>query len=156
MICNGEGSSYNTVDAYNANLVRTTPTETTIGRIFNAAASTGKHALVGGGQATSGDGTIVDVYDKNLARKTPVALSVARSRISGTGLGTNAIFAGGQPYASNGGVVDVFNKRLIRSVLSLNTPRQAMSAGKIGKYALFAGGYGTSGYSTAVEALTIK
>ena len=103
-------NSFNTVDAYNTSLTRSTPTPLSQARSSLAATTLGDYALFGGGNTgstriggTSGT-SVVDAYNKSLTRSTPTALSAYRLRLAATTLGDYALFGGGDrgsEYASS-------------------------------------------------------
>jgi len=88
------GSYKSAVDAYDTDLVRSTPTALSVARSRLAGASVGDYALFAGGYSGSYRDT-VDAYNTDLVRSTPTALSVARNRFAGASVGNYALFAGG-------------------------------------------------------------
>lgn len=101
----GTGTPYNTVDAYNTSLVRSTPTSLSQARGDLGATTIGNYALFGGGSTTllnTDNSTIVDAYSIDLVHSTPTGLSQARSNIAATTVGNYAIFGGGY-IGINGG-----------------------------------------------------
>ena len=135
----------NSVDAYDGNLTRTTPTWLSGVRYVLAAAAVGDYVLFGGGSDTYDYLSTVNAYNTNLTRSTPTSLSQARSNLAATTVGGYALFAGGTYSDSSGTheskVVDAYNTNLTRSTpteLSLN--RDNLSATTVGGFALFAGG----------------
>ena len=108
------GIPQNIVDAYNASLVRTTPTGLSQARGYLSATSIGDYALFGGG-ATSGifdNVSTVDAYNTSLVRSTPTGLSQARSLLSATSVGNYALFGGGT-YNQNTGYADTVDAYVV-------------------------------------------
>ena len=94
----GIGTPYNTVDAYNAALVRSTPTNLSQARGYVSATTVGNYALFGGGATTllnTDNSNIVDAYNIDLVHSTPTNLSQARGNIAATTVGNYALFGGG-------------------------------------------------------------
>ena len=98
--------SFDTVDAYNTSLTRSTPTALSQARDDLAATSVGNYALFGGGWAGSGSST-VDAYNLSLTRSTPTPLSEARSILAATSVGNYALFGGGWA-GSDSSTVDAY------------------------------------------------
>ena len=138
----GQGSTVSaTVDAYNNELTRTTPTALSAARYHIAAASNKNYALFGGGINTSGYVVAtVDAYNNSLTRTTPTALSAARYQMKATPVGDYVLFGGGEDSGFNSAkTVDAYNNSLTRTTPSeLSVTRCA--ATHVGDYALFGGG----------------
>lgn len=102
-----------TVDAYDENLTRITPTELSVARSELTATTIGNYAVFAGG--TSRDQSsyktymydVVDSFDRKLVRSTLTALESENNGISSTNIGNYALFAGGVYYDSD--VVDVYS-----------------------------------------------
>ena len=87
---------YDTVDAYNSDLTRSTPTSLSLARSYLSATTVGDYALFGGGMVEGyGYSDSVDAYDNTLTRSTPTGLSLARSELAATTVGNYALFGGG-------------------------------------------------------------
>ena len=141
---------YATVDAYDASLTRTTPTELSQVMTYLAATSVGNYALFGGG-FSDGASAVVDAYDQNLTRSTPTALSKARRDLTATTVGDYALFGGG----FNSNVVDAYGQNLTRSTpTELSQAREDLAATTIGNYALFGGGFNNR-FFAVVDAYSI-
>ena len=102
-----------TVDAYNTDLVRSTPTALSVGRVNLVGASVGDYALFAGGSGDDGYSSTVDAYDASLVRSTPTALSVARNFLVGVSVGNYALFAGGWGGGSYSSTVDAYHSVLV-------------------------------------------
>lgn len=143
------------VDAYNASLTRSTPTELSEARYELAGASVGNFALFAGGatySTASGERMLdtVDAYNSSLTRSTPTALSMKRFRFAGASVGGYALFAGGEEEIIGAGglatsrrsdTVDAYNGSLTRSTpTALSQARERLAGASVGNYAVFAGG----------------
>jgi hypothetical protein len=100
-------SGFSTVDAYDASLVRTTPTALSTARGQLAATTVNGYALFGGGYGT-GQSAVVDAYDASLVRTTPTAISVARSGLAAASIGDYALFGGGSNSSGYDSTVDAY------------------------------------------------
>lgn len=99
-------SYFSTVNAYNINLVRSIPTELSVGRGYLAATTVGNYALFGGGQFSSVS-NVVDAYDSNLVRSSMDNLLEERYYLAATTVGKYALFGGGtDAYVSDD--VDIY------------------------------------------------
>ena len=103
----GGGSSgntyYSTVDAYDTNLVRSTPTALSVGRKDFAATTLRGYALFGGGyNGIDIYFSTVDAYDTNLVRSSMDNLLEVRSGLAATTVGKYALFGGGNDGVSFG------------------------------------------------------
>lgn len=87
----------NIVDAYDANLTRTTPTELSVARYEIAAVAINGYAVFGGGKRdmSINFSAAVDVYDANLTRTTPTELSKETTLLAAAAVGNYALFGGG-------------------------------------------------------------
>ena len=117
----GGGYSYytlSTVNAYDADLTRTTPTSLSQSREYLAATSVAPaggsspqsgYALFGGGDSDSTRYATVDAYDATLTRTIPTGLSIGRNYLAATTIGNYALFGGGNSDSSSSNVVDAYN-----------------------------------------------
>ena len=134
-----------TVDAYNTNLIRSTPTDLSVARSNLAATTVGNYGLFGGGFCNEGSDNVfstVDAYNTNLTRSTPTELSVARFNLAATTVGGYALFGGGEKYEygvfRSLSIVDVYNSSLTRMCTDpLNSSADEFDATTVGDYALF-------------------
>lgn len=96
------------VDAYNASLTHSTPTNLNVARNSLTSTSVGGYGLFGGGKTSTSSGAVstVDSYDTSLTHGTPTTLSKSRYDLSATSVGNYALFGGGDNAVSN--VVDVY------------------------------------------------
>ena len=138
-------SGKSNVDAYNKELIRTTPTPLSIGRSKLAAVAVGEYTLFGGGEAFSGgygsESNIVDAYNGSLTRTLPQALDLARSNLAATAVGGYALFGGGYNGTTYVSAVDAYNESLTRTTPTpLLVGRVGVAAASVSGYALFAGG----------------
>ena len=136
---------YNTVDAYNTSLTRTTVTNLSAARYMMPATTVGNYALFGGGvsrhNSTDQYYDTVDAYNTSLTRTTATPLSKARYMAQTTTIGNYALFGGGN---NNGSIVDVYDASLTRTATTnLSIYRYMHAATTVGNYALFGGGYGS-------------
>lgn len=136
------------VDAYNASLVRSTPTALSVARRFIASVTFGNYALFAGGgkggtKARTAD--TMDAYNSSLTRSLPTVLSQTRDEMIAAKNKSYAIFAGGMNHdndTSTGWVwvatVDAYNSSLTRSNPAQQMPESILSAGgtTVGSYAL--------------------
>ena len=155
------GDTYSaTVDAYDQNLTRSTPTVLSQARRFLAATTVAPaggsipqsgYALFGGGYDGSSYLNVVDAYDSDLTRSTPTALSQARDSLAAKTVGNYALFGGGYVDGYSA-VVDAYNTSLTRSTpTELSQARVGLAATSVGNYALFGGGSNGS-YLDVVDA----
>ena len=138
------------VDAYDKNLIKSTPSVLSVARHGATAAAIANYAIFAGGSASSYSSdtqAIVDAYDENLTRTTATELSHDRDQFSATTVGNYALFAGGQKRDESSykdyfyDVVDLIDQNLVRSTLTaLHTGNNSLSSAIVGNYALFAGG----------------
>lgn len=99
--CNLEGSItslYNTVDAYNSDLVHTTATSLSAQRYDLMHAGVEGFAVFAGGKKDTNNNAsaAVDSYNADLVRSNPSSLSAARIEGAYASTGNYALFAGGQ------------------------------------------------------------
>jgi hypothetical protein len=145
MLFAGGTSSANNVDAYDDEMVKTTPTKLSQARIWIGSASNSNYVLLAGGNVGSDKCTaVVDTYDNSLVRGTATNLSVARQQVSGATAGDNILFGGGHAsgvYAT----VDTYDANLVKGTITdLSVARSNFTATNIEGNALFCGGYSTS------------
>ena len=166
----GLGDTYSaTVDAYDQNLTRSTPTVLSQARRFLAATTVAPaggsipqsgYALFGGGYDGSSYSNVVDAYDSDLTRSTPTALSQARNDFAATTVGNYALFGGGYVDGYSA-VVDAYDQNLTRSTpTELSQARTGLAATSVAPagdsspqsgYAVFGGGSNGS-YLDVVDA----
>ena len=140
------------VDAYDKNLIKSTPSVLSVARHGATAAAIANYAIFAGGSASSYSSdtqAIVDAYDENLTRTTATELSHDRDQFPATTVENYALFGGGFWYAPNGSlrtadttaVVDAYDQNLTRtSVSELSQARNRFAATTTGNYALLGGG----------------
>lgn len=137
------GSYGNIVDAYNASLVRSNPTNLLDRLTFSSAERAGDYALFAGGY---GDEVIisstVEGYDTSLVKTARTPLSSPRYNGASASVNGYAIFAGGiTKDIVNTNKVDAYNPSLVRTTLAnLSTARSDFAGVGIGDYAIFGGG----------------
>ena len=142
----GTSSSYNTVDAYDTSLTRSTPTGLNKSCYEIAATTVGNYALFGGYYTT------VTAYNTSLTRSTPTEMSNDRNRLAATTVGNYALFGGGHT-SKPVNTVDAYDASLTRSIpTALSEARRFLAATTVGDYALFGGGESSRDYSGAVDA----
>ena len=135
-----DGTAYSTVEAYDASLTRTFPTELSVARYTFSATTVGNYALFCGGYGADYRST-VDAYDTSLTRTLPAELSAARCDLKATKVGNYALFGGGYDSAGYYATVDAYNTSLTRTLpTELSVARADLSATTVGDYALFGGG----------------
>ena len=87
---------YSTVDAYNTNLTRSTPTDLSAERSSLAATTVGGYALFGGGEkyeyGAFRSSSIVDVYNSSLTRMCTDPLNSSAQEFGATTVGDYALF----------------------------------------------------------------
>ena len=99
-LANDSGSSV--VDAIDANLSHSLPTELSKARGRIAATTVGKYGLFAGGEATgSVNSNVVDAYDEALVRTIPNTLKTSRYNMAATTIGDFALFGGGRNSAGS-------------------------------------------------------
>ena len=153
----------NSVDAYNASLIKSTPSVLSMARHGIAATAVAEYTIFAGGSSSSYSSdtqAVVDAYNGNLTRSTPTELSQNRDQFPATTVGNYALFAGGfryAPSATETAIVDAYNGSLTKSTINnLSQARNRHAATSVGKYALFGGGspaMSNNAYST-VDAYT--
>ena len=125
-----------TVDAYNSQLTRSTPTGLSGAREHIIATTVGNYALFGGGPAHLS----VDAYNSQLTKSTPTGLSTTKTCGAATTVGDYALFGGGD-YNDRTAIVDAYNSQLTKSTpTELSEGRHYLAATTVGNYALFGGG----------------
>lgn len=104
---------FDTVDVYDENLVRSTPTELSVARSHLTATKLGNYVLFAGGESRDQNSykdyfyDVVDLIDKNLVRSTLTGLHTGNNSLSSASIGSYALFAGGSYYDND--VVDVYS-----------------------------------------------
>lgn len=135
-------ASYDTITAYNEDLVKSVPTVMSVSRSGYAAATAGGYTLFAGGFLST-SASVVDAYDQFLTRTTPQALNVGRNGPVGATLDGYAIFTGGKnppsSYAYQQGF-EVYDAYLVRTGGSQGIVGEGAGAAAVGGFALFAGG----------------
>lgn len=160
------------VDAYNASLTRSSPTNLSASRAYMGAASVGGYALFAGG-ITNGPtalapqipSSVVDAYNASLTRTSATKLATSGSinevglvGVVGGSIGNHAIFAGGAQPNSDGdygetAYCSVYDASLTRtSNIKLSTARYCALSASVGDHVLFAGGH--VGYSSDIYGYT--
>ena len=138
---------YNTVDAFNSSLTKSSPTKLSQDRHSLAGTTVGNYALFAGGTHVnvSTTYTTVDAYNGSLTRSTATALNIGGRGICATTLGKFAIFSINTSTTPN-----IYNESLTRTIgEAMSQGRYEMCAETIGNYALFAGGNISVNFSTA-------
>lgn len=134
-------------------------TATSLGTARRSFASTavGDYAIFGGGRNSSSVLSTVDAYDKTLTRTAPNALATASAFNAAASVGDYALIGGGctrvsasSSYSLSG--VNSYDKSLTRSIpTALYKAVYHLAAASFGDYALFGGGYGSSGISSSIS-----
>ena len=151
------------VDAYNASLTKSTPTELSCKRCGHAAASVGGYALFAGGASAYKllglyDGLVgsVDAYNASLTRSAAHIFGDTAA-IGGAAVGNYALFAGGtSDMQINDNEVTSYVLAYDPSLTFTTAPdlsvaRADVKGASVGNYALFAGGKASS-FCTTVDA----
>lgn len=139
----GGGYSTNIVDAYSADLTRSSPTAGLIVPSYSmAAASNDSYAVFGGGSQTN-----VTAYNSALTRTLPVGLEQERQFLSAARAGNYVLFAGGSNGSKTCDTVEAYDMFLTRTLPeSLNSPRTRMASTTLNGFAIFSGSSeGTTG-----------
>lgn len=144
-------NDFNTVEAYNANLVRTIPATLSDAKSSPGAASVNNTFVVfaGGGN----ESTVVDAYNTSLVKLSAGQLEVGRSPI-GASTNSHAIFAGGSVGAWGSDVTDAYDSSLVRTTITpIAESRRLFAGASLNGYAIFAGGDTGNNYgdSTIVD-----
>lgn len=144
--------TYSNVDVYNDKLTKSTATALSYARRFMASTKAGEYAIFVGGQYSSSFGSwsdrlYTDAYNPSLTRSTPTAISGYAVSPAGTNLNGYALIGAG--YLGNAGgikkIIDVYSPTLTKTNPSeLSDTNRIKGAASTGKYALFAGGQGSS------------
>ncbi|MBO5179925.1 MAG: hypothetical protein J6B87_06230 [Clostridia bacterium] len=136
----GNSTPTATVDAYDINLLHSTPTSLSTARYWFDGDNNNNYAIFGGGWSSSKT-MAVDAYNSSLTRTTPTTLSQARSTLGAASNGPYVIFAGGESSST----VDAYNDSLTKSSpTSLSKARKEIRGCRFGNYACFLGGYNTN------------
>ena len=150
-------------DAFDSNLVKSTPTKLSVSRQNLSATTIGDYALFAGGYIYNAGAryfSTVDVYTKDLVLSTATSLSEDRQDAGATTVAEWALFGAGYRHDSSGNPayssrVDVYNNDLTRTTASsLSSGVSTINATTVGDYALFGGGilYPSITSSSAVTA----
>lgn len=148
------------VDAYNASLTKSTPTELSCKRCGHAAASVGGYALFAGGASAynmlgyySDIVGSVDAYNASLTRSAAHVFGNTAA-IGGAAVGNYALFAGGTTDAQinddnvTSGVLAYDPSLTFTTAPDLSVARADVKGASVGNYALFAGGKASSKCTT--------
>lgn len=136
----GSSSYWNgnkTVDAFDALLTRSTPTELSEARRGLAGAVLNGYAIFAGGYYSAGGENLstVDAYDAELVHTTPQALTFSASKVEGSANSEYAVFVG-----NGGNVVTAYNKNLTKTTLpNLQTAQTSYATARAGNYILLVG-----------------
>ena len=157
---NDNGRNLNTVDSYNYNLVKKTPTSLSFDSSTLAGASVGQYALFAGEYHYKRPDyyayEYVDGYNDNLVKVSVPYMSEGRGDLVGTSVGNYALFAGGFNGTTGSVVVDAYNSDLVRSTpATLSVGRCDLASASVGDYALFAGGRTSTSYGAARNTVDI-
>lgn len=169
-------TGFATVDAYSANLTKTTAPSMGVKRSGLTATTVGDYALFAGGQYNSGSSTYynyaVDVYDNTLAKMSLLSLGYtsvdtstspptstfhvcAGPGMSSTTIADVALFSRGA-YCSSNNVMDnniySVTSTLVSSRLGASFSRYEASATTAGTHAVFYGGSSASNEATVINA----
>ncbi len=140
------------VNAYDENLICTTPTGFSVSRCKSAVTHVGNHLLVGGGNSVDSSSSYiadVETYDQQLTHSVITSLSGGRTDLAAASVGEFALFAGGY-NGSYRATVDAYNQGLTRIIpTALTVSRKDLVAASVGEFALFAGGYNGSYHRSA-------
>lgn len=150
----GGGWSTSSVAAYNKSLTKTVPTSLSKARAQLTAATVGKYAIFAGGYTDdSGGSDTVDIYDDSLTLISSTTLSAYKYKHCGVSLGDYALFGGGidpNTSSANGSsrIIEIFDASLTRKVIEIDSSiGEYPGVASLGNYALFAGGFNSSGRS---------
>lgn len=147
-----------TVDAYAADLTRTTATSLSSMRRLLAATTVGNHALFGGGKNTSTKAT-VDAYDESLTRTAVTDMSTGRVNAKAVTVGGYALFCGGHKgdnFEDFLDTIEVYDSSLTKMAsITLSEAKTVGGATSVGDYAVFAGGYYSSSSTGGVYKNTV-
>ena len=115
-VCEGTSGDevyFSTVDAYDKNLTRSTPTELSVARSQLTATTVGNYALFAGGKCRNADTSMikncsnVDSINKNLVRSSAKDLDSGDYSLSSTSLESYALFAG--RVLSDSDIVEIYS-----------------------------------------------
>ena len=158
----GENASKNvvsTVNAYNKELTRTSPTTLSVARSLLYAEKAGDYALFAGGRNSSdADVATTDAYNTSLTRTVlSTGLSNARSEQNGPQNSANvagyALIGGGSNNASS---IDVFTSTLTKGANISNGAFHRGAGASINGHAFFAGGENKDGTYVQGRAVAIN
>lgn len=140
LFAGGYGSTL--VEAYNKNLVKSTPVGLSEARYWLEGTPVGDYVLFAGGTNGNSEATAtVDAYDSNLVMTTIDDMSCARADFGSTSTKHHALFAG---YMYSNGSVEVYDENLVHTTLPNTIYLAYMGGASVGEYGLFAGGRFTS------------
>ena len=146
------GTHKTTVDAYNDNLVRSTPTALNVARNRGGGTSIGDYAIFAGGTNYNSTQTQVEAYNTSLTRSLPTSLSTGMMCVASTTIGNYAVFVNG---TTSSGTVNTYNSSLTRSTpnITMHYGDKYLLAGTVGDYGIFAGANDGS-YKNTAEAIS--
>lgn len=147
----GSGSAgiYNTVDAYNSSLVRSTPTNLGEQKASAKGGAVGDYVLIAGGYYGSKYYNTVQAYNASLTRSSPTYLSYTCINLASANVAERVIFAGGAKGSTYTAKVDSYNTSLTKTTCTdLSTGAEYIAGASVGNYAILAGGKGSSYMST--------
>lgn len=151
LFCGGSNGStrYNTVDAYNSNLSRSTASGLSdYSKYRVTTVPIGVYLLVAGGARGSNSISVsgVNSYDTNLVRGTAPALYTASQLLASASNSKYALVAGG--IISSGdptNIVNTYTANLTKSTTTgLSQARARLTGCRLGDYVVFAGGQSTN------------
>jgi hypothetical protein len=135
---NGQGSRLSSVDAYNTNLTKTTPTNLGVNISNLCGGKVGNYGLFAGGYVTYYN-SLIFAYDPSLTRST-VSTAVGRKDIVSATVGNYALFAGGDNGSYLDRVDSCSSTLTVNFITALSQPKVAFGGASVGNYAIFAGG----------------
>lgn len=157
---NDNGTTLDTIDSYNYNLVKKTPTRLSFDSDTLAGASVGQYALFAGEYHYKRPdyyaSEYVNGYNDNLVRISVSYMSEGRGDLASASVGNYALFAGGFNGTTGSVVVDAYDSNLVRSTpTTLSVGRLDLASTSVGDYALFAGGRNYVSYGAAQNTVDV-
>lgn len=139
---NSASDLFNTVDAYNTSLTRSTAPNLSTGKTYMASASVGDYALYAGGERVNTVYNTVEAYNKNLVKSTATAIRVKTNEAVGSYVGNYALFSGYYDWDTDEekNYIDTYNASLTRGTsasLSGTMISNRDLVARNNKYALF-------------------
>ncbi|MCI8336980.1 MAG: hypothetical protein HFI72_07500 [Peptococcaceae bacterium] len=151
---NSAYSRVNTLDIYNASLVRNSSKIIYDSCSGLCGVSSDNYALFAGGRGendSNGHAVYIDTvnaFDASLTRTLAADLTKARENAAGASIGGYILFAGGE---SSTDIVEAYNANLTKvSVPSLSSKRRRASGGSNHNYALFSGSSTVDTYNSSL------